>query len=130
MKSNLDMDTYKIVDLGDGSSPGDAVNFSQLLSHTDNPSRDYRLAPSFKIYKDFGDNTQLTKSSAQIKDHRHLHLYGVGAIEGRDSGFRGEAWSSLKMTNTLERGIYTVVFETFSFYGSLLNDETQIFSNQ
>ena len=28
------------------------------------------------------------------------------------------------MTNTLERGIYTVVFETFSFYGSLLNDET------
>ena len=124
MKGNLDMDTYKIVHLGDGLSPGDAVNYSQLLSHTDNHRRDYRLAPSFKIYKDFGDNAQLTKSNAQIKDHRHLHLYDVGEIEGSDSGFRGEAWSSLKMTNTLERGIYTVIFKTFSFYGSLLNDET------
>ena len=47
MKGNLDMDTYKIVDLGDGSSPGDAVNFSQLLSHTDNHRRDYRLALRF-----------------------------------------------------------------------------------
>ena len=32
MKSNIDMDTYKIVHLGDGSIPGDAVNYSQLLS--------------------------------------------------------------------------------------------------
>ena len=87
MKSNLDMDTYKIVHLSDGSSPGDAFNFSQLLSHTDNHRRDYRLAPSFKIYKDFQDNAQLTESSAQIKDHRHLHLYDVGAIQGRYSGF-------------------------------------------
>ena len=53
MKSNLDMDTYKIVHLGDGSDPGDAVNLSQLLSHTDNHRRDYRLAPSFKFYRDF-----------------------------------------------------------------------------
>ena len=118
------MDTYKIVDLGDGSDPADAVNFSQLLSHTDNDSRDYRLAPSLKIYNDFQDYAQLTKSSTQIKDHRHRHLYDVGAIEGRDSGFGGQAYSSLKMTNTLERDICTVVFETFSFYGSLLNDET------
>ena len=32
MKSNLDMDTYKIVHLGDGSDPGDAVNFSLSIS--------------------------------------------------------------------------------------------------
>ena len=119
MESNLDMDTYKIVDLGDGSDPGDAVNFSQLLSHTDN-----QLASSFKIYRDFGDKAELTKSSLVISGHDHLDLYRVGAIERRDSGFRGEAWSSLKMTNTLERGIYTVVFETFSFYNNLLNNET------
>ena len=124
MSGDIQMGTKKIINLGDGSSSGDAVNYSQLLSHTDNHRRDNRLAPIFKIYKDFGDNAQLTKSSAQIKDHIHLDLYDVGAIEGRDSGFRGEAYSSLKMTNTLERGIYTVVFETFSFYGSLLNDET------
>ena len=52
----------------------------------------------------------------------------MGGIEGRDTGFNGEAWSSLKMTNTLGRGIYTVVFETFSFYNSLLNDETLLYS--
>ena len=50
----------------------------------------------------------------------------MGEIEGFNSGFGGEAWSSLKMTNTLERGIYTVVFETFSSYihETYLNDET------
>ena len=52
----------------------------------------------------------------------------MGGIEGRDTGFNGEAWSSLRMTNTLGRGIYTVVFETFSFYNSLLNDETLLYS--
>ena len=124
MKGNFDMDTYKIVHLGDGSSSGDAVNFSQLLSHTDNHRRDYQLANSFKIYRDFGDKGELTKSSLVISGHQHLDLYNVGAIEGRGSGFRGEAWSSLKMTNTLERGIYTVVFEPFSFYNNLLNNET------
>ena len=124
IKGNLDMDTYKIVDLGDWRSPGDAVNLSQLLSHTDNYSRDYRLTTNFIFYKDFQDYAQLTKSSARITDHKPLDLYDVGVIKGRDSGFGGQTYSSLKMTNTLERGIYTVVFETFSFYGSLLNDET------
>ena len=123
-ESNLDMDTYKIVHLGDGSSSGDAGNYSQLLSHTDNHQRDYQLASSFKFYRDFGDKGELTKSSLVISGHKHLDLYNVGAIEGRDTGFRGEAWSSLAMTNTLERDIYTVVFETFSFCNNLLDDET------
>ena len=120
---NLDMDTYKIVHLGDGSSSEDAVNYSQLLSHTDTHQRDYQLASSFKCYRDFGDKGELTKSSLVISGHKHLDLYNVGAIEGRDTGFRGEAWSSLAITNTLERGIYTFIFETFSVYNNLLNDE-------
>ena len=119
MKDNLDTSTYKIANLGDGSSSGDAVNYSQLIAH----KRDYQLASSFKFYKDFGDETELTKSSLEISGHKHLDLYNVGAIEGTNTGFGGEAWSSLKMTNTLERGIYTVVFETFSPFNSLLNDE-------
>ena len=119
MKGNLDMDTYKIIDLGDGSSSGDAVNYSQLLSHTANHMRDYQLASSFKFYRDFGDKGELTKGSVVISGHKHLDLYNVGAIEGSNTGFGGEGWSSLKMTNTLERGIYTVVFETFSFYNNL-----------
>ena len=34
--------------------------------------------------------------------------------EGSDPGFHGEAWVSLKMTNDLPAGDYTVIFETFS----------------
>ena len=124
IKGNLDMDTYKIVHLGDGSDPGDAVNFSQLLSHTDNHRRDYRLAPSFNFYRDFEDKGELTKSSLAINNHQHLDLYDVGGIETRTTDFQGLASSNVKMTNNLGRGIYTDVFELFSSYNNILNDET------
>ena len=127
MMGHLQMGSKKITDLDDGISDGDAVNYSQLISHTTDHKRDYQLASSPKFYRDFGDKGELTKSRRQISGHLHLDLYDVGGIEGRDSGFGGEAWSSLRMTNTLGRGIYTVVFETFSFYNSLLNDETLLY---
>ena len=128
MTGNLQMGSKRITGLADGSDDKDAVNYSQLISHTTDHKRDYQLASSFKFYRDFGDKGALTKSSQVISGHQHLDLYDVGAIEGRDTGFNGESWSSLKMTNTLGRGIYTVVFETFSFYNSLLNDETLLYS--
>ena len=128
MIGHLQMGSKRITDLGDGSDDGDAVNYSQLISHTTDHKRDYQLASSPKFYRDFGDKGSLTKSRRQISGHLHLDLYDVGGIEGRGSGFGGEAWSSLRMTNTLERGIYTVVFETFSFSNSLLNDETLLYS--
>ena len=128
MTGNLQMGSKRIRGLADGSDDEDAVNYSQLISHTTDHKKDYQLASSFKIYRDFGDKGELTKSRRQISGHLHLDLYDVGGIEGRDTGFNGEAWSSLKMTNTLGRGIYTVVFETFSFYNSLLNDETLLYS--
>ena len=128
MTGNLQMGSKKITDLGDGSDDGDAVNYSQLISHTTDHKKDYQLASSPNFYRDFGDKGALTKSRVQISGHLHLDLYDVGGIEGRDSGFGGEAWSSLRMTNTLERGIYTVVFETFSRYNNLLNDETLLYS--
>ena len=128
MMGHLQMGSKKITDLDDGISDGDAVNYSQLISHTTDHKRDYQLASSPKFYRDFGDKGALTKSRRQISGHLHLDLYDVGGIEGRDTGFNGEAWSSLRMTNTLGRGIYTVVFETFSFYNSLLNDETLLYS--
>ena len=137
MTGNLQMGEKKIVHLGDGSDDGDAINYSQLISHTTDHKRDYQLASSPKFYRDFGDKGALTKSRVQISGHLHLDLYDVGGIEGRDTGFGGEARSSLRMTNTLERGIYTVVFETFSFgplSGSsgastvILNDETFLYS--
>ena len=137
MTGNLQMGEKKIVHLGNGSDAGDAVNYNQLISHTTDHKKDYQLASSPNFYREFGDKGALTKSRRQISGHLHLDLYDVGGIEGRDTGFNGEAWSSLKMTNTLERGIYTVVFETFSF-GPLsessgastviLNDETLLYS--
>ena len=128
MTGNLQMGKKKITDLGDGSDDGDAVNYSQLISHTTDHKKDYQLASSPNFYREFGDKGALTKSRLQISGHLHLGLYDVGGIEGRDSGFGGEAWSSLRMTNTLERGIYTAVFETFSRSNSLLNDETLLYS--
>ena len=128
MTGNLQMGSKRIRGLADGSDDEDAVNYSQLINHTTDHKKDYQLASSFKIYRDFGDKGELTKSRRHISGHLHLDLYDVGGIEGRDTGFNGEAWSSLKMTNTLGRGIYTVVFETFSFYNSLLNDETLLYS--
>ena len=134
MTGNLQMGSKKITGLGDGSDDGDAVNFSQLIDHTtDHKKRDYQLASSPKFYRDFGDKGALTKSRLQISGHQHLDLYSVGAIESREHGFGGVAWSSLRMTNTLERGIYTVVFETFS-YGytgasyDIFDDETLLYS--
>ena len=126
MTGNLDLNNKnKIVHLDYGSNPRDAVNYSQLITHTANHRRDYQLALSFDFYRDFGYKGEVSNTRLKITRHRHLNFLSVGAIEGGNTGFKGEAWSSLKMTNTLGRGIYTAVLETFSIDGSvLLNDET------
>ena len=126
MMGNLQMGSKKITDLADGSDDGDAVNYSQLIDHTTDHKRDYQLAPSFKFYRDFRDKGEVSKNRRIIPGHKHLDLYNVFYIEGRGSG---QAWSTLRMTKTLGRGIYTVVFETFIVidgYLSVINDETLI----
>ena len=52
-------------------------------------------------------------SNIKIPNHNHHGLLST-ADEGFDSGFYGEAWASLKMTNNLAAGVYTAVFESFS----------------
>ena len=44
---------------------------------------------------------------------KHKKSYEISDADGKDAGFRGEAWFNLKMTNTLKSGTYTVVFEIF-----------------
>ena len=126
MTGNLQMGKKKITDLGDGSDDGDAVNFSQLLSHTDNHQVNYHLQPSFTFYK---NQTIINPISIPnvIPNHNHLDLYITSKVSSND-GFGGQAWVSLRMTNTLKAGLYTVVFETFAglFGSSTLNDETLI----
>ena len=112
MKGNLQMGKNKITDLGDGSDDGDSVNYSQLLSHTRDYVTHYQLMRSFRFYH--GSKEITPKRIIYINDHKkHKRNYEISGPDGTDAGFRGEAWFNLKMTNTLESGTYTVVFEIY-----------------
>ena len=114
MSANLDINSFKIYNLANATDNDEAVNFSQLKTHTDSHLNNYHLQKSFTFFKNFGDQAQLTKSNlSPFFGHNHHGLYRIRK-EGSDPGFNGEAWVSLKMTNYLAVGIYTVVFETFS----------------
>ena len=114
MSANLDINSFKIYNLANATDNDEAVNFSQLKTHTDSHLNNYHLQKSFTFFKNFGDQALLTKSNlSPFFGHNHHGLYRIRK-EGSDPGFNGEAWVSLKMTNYLAVGIYTVVFETFS----------------
>ena len=132
MTSNLNMNSNKAINLSGGIDTGDSVNYGQLLQHTENHQNNYHLQPSFTFYRNFGNGSIVPQSNTIQIDSNHNH-HGLNWIvkEGSDSGFGGQAWVSLKMTNNLAAGVYTVVFETISaiyniFSGSItqLNNET------
>ena len=129
---NFDLDNKQIKNLSGGTDKSDAVNYGQLLEHTENHQNNYHLQPSFTFYRNFGNEVIVPQSNTIKIDSNHNH-HGLNWIvkEGLDSGFGGQAWVSLKMTNNLAAGVYTVVFETFAaiyniFTGSVtqLNNET------
>ena len=112
MTGNLQMGSKRIRGLADGSDDKDAVNYSQLLSHNRDYVTHYQLVGSFRCYRGSKEITQ--KRILNIDDHKaHKRNYGISGADGTDAGFGGEAWFDLKMTNTLESGTYTVVFEIF-----------------
>ena len=115
MASNLNMNSNKVINLSGGTDTGDSVNYGQQLEHTENHQNNYNLQPSFTFYKNFGNEGKLPRSSRikPFSNHNHHGLYWVKK-EGSDSGFNGQAWVSLKMTNNLPLGTYTIVFELFS----------------
>ena len=131
MNANLNMDNQKITNIANATDNDDAVNFSQLKSHTDSHLNNYHLQPSFTFYRNFGNQGKLPRST-RINLFPNHHHHGLNWVkkEGSDSGFNGQAWVSLKMTNNLPVGIYTVVFELFSGISSIsgsitpLNNET------
>ena len=112
---NFDLDNKQMKNLSGGIDKSDAVNYGQLLEHTENHQNNYHLQPSFTFYKNFGSKRKLPRSNTIKIDSNHNH-HGLNWVkkEGSDSGFGGQAWVSLKMTNNLPVGIYTVVFELFS----------------
>ena len=116
------MNNKKVINLSVGTNKGDSVNYGQLLEHTENHQNNYHLQPSFTFYKNFGDEA-IVPQSTKIKlgsNHNHHGLNWISK-EGSDSGFGGQAWVSLKMTNNLPVGIYIAVFETFSGIHNILN---------
>ena len=131
---NFDLDNKQMKNLSGGTDKSDAVNYGQLLEHTENHKNNYHLQPSFNFYRNF-DNGEILKKSNSITidpNHKHHGLYWVKK-QGSDSGFGGQAWASIKMTNNLPIGVYTVVFETYvatykvsdiSVTQYKLNDET------
>ena len=127
MNANLNMDNQKITNVANATDNDDAVNFSQLKSHTDSHLNNYHLQPSFTFYRNFGNQGKVPRST-RIKLFPNHHHHGLNWVtkKGSDSGFNGQAWVSLKMTNNLPVGIYTVVFELFSGISGISGSVTQL----
>ena len=118
---NFDIDTKRLTNLAESVDDNDAVSLKVLKEHTQVSQNNYHLQPSFKIYKEFGDKSQLTvgtppntPSNHFFNNHKAHHDPYIVDKEADDTGFSGEAWSSMKLKgNQLESGSYTVIFEIF-----------------
>ena len=134
---NFDIDTKRLTNVAESVDDNDAVSLKVLKEHTQVSQNNYHLQPSFKIYKDFGDKSQLTvgtppntPSNHFFNNHKTHHDPYIVDKEADDTGFSGEAWSSMKLKgNQLESGSYTVIFEIFVLgsSGSFLVDDTIIY---
>ena len=134
---NFDIDTKRLTNLAESVDDNDAVSLKVLKEHTQVSQNNYHLQPSFKIYKDFGDKSQLTvgtppntPSNHFFNNHKAHHDPYIVDKEADDTGFSGEAWSSMKLKgNQLESGSYTVIFEIFVIgtSGGFLVDDTIIY---
>ena len=101
MMGNLQMGSKRITGLADGSDDGDAVNYSQLLSHTRDYVTHYQLMRNFVFYH--GSKALRQKRIIYINGHgKHRKNYEISGADHKDAGFGGETWFDLKMTNTLE----------------------------
>ena len=134
---NFDIDTKRLTNLAESVDDNDAVSLKVLKEHTQVSQNNYHLQPSFKIYKEFGDKSQLTVGSPPntpsnhfFNNHKTHHDPYIVDKEAYDTGFSGEAWSSMKLKgNQLESGSYTVIFEIFVIgtSGGFLVDDTIIY---
>ena len=134
---NYDIDGKRLTNVAESIDDNDAVSLKVLKEHTQVSQNNYHLQPSFKFYKEFGDKSQLTVGSPPntssdhfFNNHKaHYDPYIVDK-EADDTGFSGEAWSSMKLKgNQLESGSYTVIFEIFVIgpSGGFLVDDTIIY---
>ena len=115
MTGDLNMNNHKISDLEDATNDNDAVSLKQLKKMTDHTPTNYHLRSSFTFYKDFGDKAELTKSNVSIPGHTdHFELLEISR-QGVKDGF---AYSDVKLTNNIDLGTYSILFEIFGYNGS------------
>ena len=111
---DFDIDEKRLTDVADSINDGDAVNLKVLKGHTQFSQNNYHLQPSFRFYRDFGSKSQLTSRPSpsnipsnhffQNRAHNDSLLLEK---EGFDTGFNGQAWTSIKMKgDRLESGSY------------------------
>ena len=134
---NFDIDKKRLTNVAESVDDNDAVSLKVLKEHTQVSQNNYHLQLSFKIYKEFGDKSQLnvgktpnTSSTHFFNNHKTHHDPYIVDKEGYDTGFSGQAWSSMKLKgNKLESGSYTVIFEIFVIgtSGGFLVDDTIIY---
>ena len=134
---NYDMDGKRLTNLAESVDDNDAVSLKVLKEHTQVSQNNYHLQPSFEIYKEFGDKSQLTvgtppntPSNHFFNNHKAHHDPYIVDKEAGDTGFGGQVWSSMKLKgNQLESGSYTVIFEIFviSPNNLFLSDDTIIY---
>ena len=118
---NYDIDNKRLTNLAESVDDNDAVSLKVLKEHTQVSQNNYHLQPSFEIYKEFGDNSQLTVGSPPntpsnhfFNNHKAHYDPYIVVKEADDTGFSGEAWSSMKLKgNQFVSGSYTVIFEIF-----------------
>ena len=118
---NYDIDGKRLTNLAESVDDNDAVTLKVLKEHTQVSQNNYHLQPSFKIYKNFGDKSQLTvgkppntPSNHFFNNHKAHHDPYIVDKEADDTGFSGEAWSSMIMKgNQLDSGTYTSILEIF-----------------
>ena len=61
--ANYDIDGKRLTNVADSINDSDTVSLKVLKENTQVSQNNYHLQPSFKIYKEFGDKSQLTVGS-------------------------------------------------------------------
>lgn len=70
---NYDIDGKRLTNVADSIDDSDAVSLKVLKEHTQVSQNNYHLQSSFKIYKEFGDKSQLTVGSPPNTSPNHFY---------------------------------------------------------
>ena len=129
---NYNIDGKRLTNVGEPIGDGDATTKAYFESENSkkadktyvdseiskvkvHSSPNYHLQQSFTFYKDYGDKAELTKSNISITNHtNHLDLLEISR-QGVKDGF---AYSNVKLTNNVDPGTYSILFEIFGYNGS------------